>query len=319
VRPAEVTEATPLPCHTNKKEQRKRTLKSFTVVPLSSSSEEEMDDLEESPSRSAIEETFPNRFDSVEPPKKRRKRSRSPGYGDVNDSDSDWDPRQSAAASSPVVSSAAKRRRRGKKLGRQPRKVPPSLDEVKGRGVRRKKCRISSPEAPPAAETNAAPPGLIGCNFADCGELFESLGLLARHLEHVHREASILRCPLCGKYFTQSQPFDLHLAENHTAGREEEGEGRGGGTTSALPVMKPNHVIGKRFILTRGMSLRSIGEVTGVMSLVMFYYVSLGNPLKVSLDPDISINPDTEDRYSVGYINRISVTVLLFSASVRSL
>jgi hypothetical protein len=144
------------------------------------------------------------------------------------------------------VSSAAKRRRRGKKLGRRPRnKVPQSLAEVKGRGVRRKKCRISSPEAPPSPEatTNAAPPGLIGCNFADCGELFESLGLLARHLEGVHREASILRCPLCGKYFTQSQPFDLHLAENHTAGRTE--EGGGGGTTSALPVMKPNHVIGR--------------------------------------------------------------------------
>ncbi len=149
------------------------------------------------------------------------------------------------------MSSAAKRRRRGKKLGRPPRKVPPSLEEgVKGRGVRRKKCRISSPEAPPAATTNAAPPGLIGCNFADCGELFGSLGLLARHLEGVHREASILRCPLCGKYFTQSPPFDLHLAENHTAGRGAE-EGGGGGT-SALPVMKPNHVIGKRSILTRG-------------------------------------------------------------------
>jgi uncharacterized C2H2 Zn-finger protein len=250
-----------------------RPLKSYFIVPLSS---EEDNDLEESSPPRQQGHSFSHQMGSVStavlksrlPPPRRdwpnpqqverqSKRTRSPSddsddeglaRGDDGD-DSDWEPTQI------VVKPVKRRRVRKAPLRRRQRR--PLRDGENGSvstgddddDEEEMVDDVTSWRAErPATATAVLPPAPIGCNFADCGELFGSLGLLARHLETVHREASILRCPLCGKYFTLSVTYEEHLAENHllVKGKDESVAAAAAGVvSSALPVLGRNQMIGK--------------------------------------------------------------------------
>ena len=222
-------------------EPKARPSKSYIVVPLSS--EEEENEKEESTLVSATRRLpVP-----VSPPRRKRgrprkdpasaayvkKRPRSPAAADDNeDSDADWDP-----SLSPSTTSFKRRRKRGP--GR-PRKQRPKDEECMSDTDEEEDERNEKEYVDERRTARLA--GTVGCNFADCGELFTSLGMLAHHLDSVHREASILRCPICGRYFTLSQPYDQHLAENHLPRIVEEEEDT---APSALPNLSQNHIIGR--------------------------------------------------------------------------
>jgi uncharacterized C2H2 Zn-finger protein len=220
--------------------------KSYIVVPMSSEEEDNVNS-----NRTSLSNTKP-----VSPPPRRRrgrprkdpslppstttwkKRRRSPtgDHSNEEDSDADWDPYWPATPTMPF------KRRRRRRPGRPRKRFKDVVEEISDNDDNN---NTEEEEGGQGEGGDEQMMGQVGCNFADCGELFSSLGLLAQHLDAVHREASILRCPVCGKYFTLSQPYEQHLAENHlplSRGTVEKG-------TSALPTLSQNHFIGGFFFV----------------------------------------------------------------------